>query len=517
MGSVEIADRVREALNTDPEEFQRRVEDERELIKTELADGTFDNPQANIGLEYEFYAVTVPDSSNGRDAAGEAGRLRRVPRRMLSMIGFEKELGLHNAEMTTSPQPFNQHGIRAQRAEIESRLSAALECTRSEGMRLVSDGMWTIPPDGETAREYLTASISTGDVTIATNMSNSARYQAMANSTDYPVGLDLEAPHVSLQAETVMPESLITSIQPHYQVPQAADLPEYFGYALRIAGPLVALGGNSPFFPPDLYDEGTTPEDVLSDGWDEHRISVFETVLNAQNKPSGKVRFPADLDSIEEAIDRIADDAPLVPIPSEAGDRFDDEFAHFRHKHGTYWRWIRPVFDGPSRSAANARIEFRPISAQPTVLDTIAFQAVFAGLMAALKQVEHPVWNLDWHVARDNFYAAMRHGLDAELRWITNDGVETTDPERLYSDLFAHAADGLRSAGMPAEAVEEYLRPLRYRVHHQTNPAAWKRDRFRDAREEGADLTESIYTAQRAYLRQQAETLIGGSFADWLA
>lgn len=515
MGSVEIADRVREALDTDPEEFQRRVEEERQLIKSELAEGTFDNPQANIGLEYEFYAVTVPDSSNGREAAGEAGRLRRVPRRMLLMIGFEKELGLHNAEMITSPQPFNRYGLKAQRAEIEARLSAALKCTRSEGMRLVSDGMWTIPPEGETAREYLTASISTDDITIATNMSNSARYQAMANSTDYPVGLDLDAPHVSLPADTVMPESLITSIQPHYQVPQAVDLPEYFAYALRIAGPLVALGGNSPFFPPDLYDSGTTTEDVLTDGWDEHRISVFETVLNAQNKPAGKVRFPQDLDSVEDAVDRIAEDDPLVPIPSESGDRFDDKFAHFRHKHGTYWRWIRPVFDGPSRSAANARIEFRPISGQPTVIDTLAFQAVFAGLMQALTQVEHPVRELDWHTARDNFYAAMRHGFDANLRWITNDGVETTDYERIYSDLFAYAADGLRSAGVPAETVEEYLRPLRYRVHHHTNPAEWKRNRLREAVADGADLTEGIYTAQRAYLRQQADTLIGGSFADW--
>lgn len=517
MASVEIADRVREALATDTEAFQQHVDEEREFIKSELADGTFDNPQANIGLEYEFYAVTVPDPGRGREPAGQNGCLRRVPRRLLRMVGLEKELGLHNAEMSTNPQPFNEAGLTAQEAEVKARLSAALDCTQSEGMCLVSDGMWTIPPEGETAREYLTESITTDGIDIAPNMSDAARYHAMANTDEHRVGLNLEAPHVSLPSETVMPESLITSIQPHYQVPQATDLPKYFNYALRIAGPLLALGANSPFFPPDLYDDGTTIEKAIEDGWDEHRIGIFETVLNVPTTTSGKVRFPEDLSSATEAIDRIATDDPLVPMPVDSKGRFDDAFAHFRHKHGTYWRWVRPVFDGPSRSAANARIEFRPLSGQPTVDDSLAFQAVFAGLMQALPQVEHPVSELPWRKARSNFYAAMRDGMDAELIWITNDGVETTATERIFSDLLAHAADGLRAGGIPATDVEQYLRPLRYRVHHGINPAEWKRERAREAVADGADLTTAIHTAQRAYFEQQADTLLDGSFADWLA
>ncbi len=61
-------------------------------------------------------------------------------------------------------------------------------------MRLVSDGLWTIPPEGESATTYLTDSIerpaddtngSERSIRIATNMSDSARYHAMAN-TDQP-------------------------------------------------------------------------------------------------------------------------------------------------------------------------------------------------------------------------------------------------------------------------------------------------------------------------------------------
>ncbi|QZA89243.1 hypothetical protein K0C01_03600 [Salinarchaeum sp. IM2453] len=517
MASVEIVDRVADALETDSDAFQQRVEEERKLIIEELQDGTFDNPQANIGLEYEFYAVTVSDSNNQRNPASEEGRLRRVPRRILRMIGMEKELGLHNAEMCTSPQPFNQYGLQAQQSEVQARLEAALAFTRPEGIRLISDGMWTIPPDGESAEEYLTSKIGVNGIKVASNMSDAARYHAMANTERDRVGLQLNAPHVSLSSETVMPESLITSIQPHYQVPQADDLPTYLRYALRIAGPLLALGANTPFFPPDLYDNGTTIDDVLQDGWDEHRIAVFETVLNAPTSPLGKVRFPKDYESTAEAVNRIASDPALVPMPPTEKGRFDDKFAHFRHKHGTYWRWIRPVFDGPSQSGANARIEFRPLSGQPTVTDTIAFQAAFAGLMQALPKVEHPVHDLDWRHAYDNFYAAMRDGMDANLMWITNDGLETRNHEAIYSDLLAHAADGLRSAGVPAQTVEEYLRPLRYRVYHEQNPAEWKRQRAREAADNGADLTEAIYQAQRKYMHRQAETLLDGSFAEWLA
>jgi len=154
------------------------------------------------------------------------------------MMGFEKELGLHNAEMSTSPQPLSDHGLRAQLAEVRARLEAAENTAGVEGMRLVSDALWTIPPTGETARGYLTDSVDVDGVTVAVNMSDAVRYHAMANTGgDEHRGTVVKAPGVSsLAADTVMPESL-TSIQPHYQVAQADTLPQHFRYALRIAGP----------------------------------------------------------------------------------------------------------------------------------------------------------------------------------------------------------------------------------------------------------------------------------------
>lgn len=503
MAESELARDVASVLAVDPDAFDERVREDAAVIKEEIEAGTFDNPQAIVGLEYEFYGVA------------DDGSLARIPRRVLEFVGFEKELGLHNAEMTASPQPLNEYGLAAQESEVRARLEAAAEPMDAEGLHLVSDAMWTIPPEGETAHEYLTDSIDDDGVEIATNMSASTRYHAMAN-TDRPASMGIDAPHVSLDADTVMPEALITSIQPHYQVPQAVDLPTYFRYAVRLAGPLVALGVNSPFYPPDLYDDEATPEAILRDGHDEGRIDVFEDVLNVPGK-SEKVRFPRDLESVQDAVDAVVEDDTIVPMPSHdiaTGGRFDDEFAHFRMKHGTYWRWVRPVFGGASKESANARIEFRPLPGQPTVRDTMAFQALLAGALEAMVARDHPLYDLPWETARENFYAAVRDGSDADLTYLGPEG-ETTDATAMYADLFEQAEAGLRARGLDEEEAAKYLWPLRQRARHGITPADWKRERVRENLDDGASFENAVYDMQYDYLSYQRDTLITGSFADW--
>jgi hypothetical protein len=98
MSASDLAAAVREALDVDPEEFERRATEEAEQLKSEVHSGTFDNSQSLVGLELEFY---------GADDQTDA--LRRVPRGLLETIGFEKELGLHNAEMQTTPLPLTTY------------------------------------------------------------------------------------------------------------------------------------------------------------------------------------------------------------------------------------------------------------------------------------------------------------------------------------------------------------------------------------------------------------------------
>ncbi|AWB28017.1 hypothetical protein [Halococcoides cellulosivorans] len=502
MSATDLAAAVEEALATDREAVREQATQEAEDLLAAIREGAFDNSQALVGLELELYAV---------DARTDA--LCRVPRQLLGLIGFEQELGLHNVETQTTPQPLNTHGLAAQKRELQATLESAIERTLTEDIRLVSDGVWTVPPVGEDARSYLTDAVEADGVTIGANMSDSVRYHAMAN-TDYPAGLSIDAPNVTLDAETVMPESLITSIQPHYQVARASALPQHFRYALRVAGPLLALGVNAPFFPPGLYDDAPADR-ILDEAHMSHRIGIFESVLNDPDGP-GKVRFPDDVETVEDAVRAVVEDPTIVPMDPPRGTRFDDQFATIRHKHGSYWRWVRPVFDGASRSSANARIEFRPLGAQPTLHDAVAFEAVFAGLMESLPQLEHPVGTLDWAAAHENFRAAARDGLQAEMTWIASDGSETTATDRIYADLFEHARDGLERRGLTTDEARQYLRPLRERADRRLTPARWKHTQVCERVAEGVPLGEAIWGMQSAYIDRQSETLVDGQFVDWV-
>ncbi len=489
---------------TDIDTFDEQVEAETERLKAALEVGTFDNPQAIIGLEYEFYGVD-----------DDSGALRRVPRALLDLIGFEKELGLHNAEFTASPHPLGPHGLAAIQHGVQSAVRTAhAASTRCEQIRLVSDGFWSVPPTGETASGYLTASEDFGDAVLATNMSHSVRYHAMSSAPTYKPGRRIDTANATLSDQSVMPVALTTSIQPHYQMPVAAALPTYFRYALRLAGPLVALAVNSPLFPPSVYDDDATVESVLAEGRLENRVFVFESVLNDPDR-SDKVRFPRDIDDTAAAVDRLAADPPIVPQCRDDDYRFDDQFVHLRHKHGSYWRWVRPVFEGASKAEANARIEFRPLPAQPTVPDSVALLAAVAGALRAFVHADHPVITLPWETARDNFYAAVHDGLDADITWITGDGMETTDTAEIYADLFDHAQQGLELRGFDSDTAAAHLRPLRQRVERGTTPAGWKLERLRHHADQGHTLAGAIAAAKRDYLREQSGTLIDGSFTDW--
>jgi len=497
-------DQLKTSKELDVDAFDDRVREEAAVIEENLAAGTFDTDQVTIGLEYEFYAVD-----------DETARIRRVPRALLGTLGFDKELGLHNAELNASVQPCNRAGLEALAKEVEAKLTALHDRAAEHGIRFVSDGMWTVGPEYHAADAYLTEATHEEGLTLGVNVSNAVRYHAFGSMEGtQAIGGRVELPGATIEADSAEPVSLTTSIQPHYQPRRAADLPAVHGIALRLAGPLLALAVNSPFFPPELYDDDPTRDLLTTATHDENRIHVYEGIMNPADGPT-KVRFPRDIETPEDALERVVEDAVLVPAEIGAGERFDDAFVHFRHKHGSYWRWVRPVFDGASEDDASARIEFRPIAGQPTVADTLSIVAAFVGATTELHEADHPVRELAWTDARDNFYAAASDGLNADLAWITTDGERTTDVDRLYADLFDAATAGLERHGVPRDRAADWIDPLRRRVDQRLTPAAWKRRTVAAAMDDGLDATDAIRGMQRRYVERQSETLFDGHLVDW--
>jgi hypothetical protein len=149
-------------------------------------------------------------------------------------------------------------------------------------------------------------------------------------------------------------------------------------------------------------------------------------------------------------------------------------------------------------------------------MDTMAFLAAYAGLLESLHARDHPLTDLPWAAAKENFYNAVRDGLDGEFRWVTVDGEETTDSAVLFDELLEYARDGLALRGLSEREIDRYIEPLGARVDRETTPASWKRDVVRRRVEAGDSLTEAVHAMQSDYIERQRETLVEGTFVDWL-
>lgn len=487
-------------------EFDERVETQAARLREQIESGAFDNRDFAVGLELEAYV------------ADREGRLAHLPDRVLEIDGCAGELGRHNVEVNTPPNVLDGAGLDAQLRALEERVDAAREAIRAEGRALVLDAMWTIPPEeGTTA--YLSAGEERDGLRLAANMKPAARYHALDNAIvgEREGTVDVDLPSVSASLPSVLVESLTSSMQPHLQIPRAERFPAHYNAAIRTMGPVLALATNSPFAPADWYPDcaGEEAHALVDRAYHELRIPVFEQAINVVEE--GKVRFPDDVASATDVVDRIAADPTRAPFLREWTDGADDartEFAEFDHKRGTYWRWLRGVVGGQPIDEANdersLRIEYRPLPTQPSAADVASLQALTAGLIRGLVAADHPLAALDWEATKAGFYGVVREGLDAELVWLTADGERTADPETIYGELFELARMGLRESGVPEERVERSLDPMERRFVERTTPSRWKKARVREHVDDGASLPEAIRGMQREYLDR-----VGRPFAEW--
>ncbi|WP_367175917.1 hypothetical protein [Haloarcula rubripromontorii] len=447
------------------------------------------------------------------------GRLTRLPD-----VVFEgeanKELGLHNAEVNTEPNSFDQTGMEVQTTAVEMQTKQARQQASKHNCELVLDAMWTIPPE-EGSEAYLSAHETRDGVVLADNMRQAPRYVALDNEAlDHAGGtIEFDVPGYSGSFPTILFESLATSIQPHLQIPDAGAFPEYYNAAIRTLGPLLALSVNSPFLPADMYGD-TDGEWLCANTHHELRIAAFEQSVNTSENP--KVRVPRDLDDTTDIVGRVVDDDLFAPflrefLHDDARAAFEDEFWEFDHKRGTYWRWLRCVAGGTPVDGASTekslRIEYRPLPTQPHAKDMIGLQALTVGLIRGLVVADHPAAELPWQEARRSFYSAAQNGSDADLSWVTAQGERTVDHDDIYDEIFQYARLGLAEQGVPEARIDEYLGPIEARYHAGMTPSDWKIDRVREYLDSGDDLSTAIEAMQRDYVEASRHH---HAFEEWL-
>jgi len=509
----ETTDAVRAALDPDRlASFQRRVERDADALRADIDAGVFDAADFAVGIELEGYVV---DSE---------GRLASAPEELFDIDGCSRELGVHNAELHTDPDVVSDAGLRRQFDGLQSTYEAVRTRLAEDDRQFVLDAMWTVPPV-EGTRAYIEARTDADGLALPTNMRPVPRYIALDEEIRSRNGGSLNLDVYGFEtAESMLAESLATSMQPHLQVPDPTDLPTYLNVATRTMGPVLSLTSNSPFLPADLYD-GHDPEAVFDRTPHELRIPLFERSVD---EGSNKCRVPEDVPDLDALIERIVGDPTLVAPPdleegSEDGDP-SERYPAIGAKRGTYWRWVRPVFGGDVPRVADGarvaggdggsvRIEYRPLPTQPTIEDTVGVQALVTGVLRGVVATDHPLATLPWKDATESFYAAVADGPDADLHWVTRDGDRTTSTARIYDELFALARRGLDELGVGSETIEWALAPIEARRETEhTAPSAWKRARVREALDAGASLPAAIERMQAEYVEHSRK---GTAFERW--
>ncbi|MBD0327503.1 MAG: CBS domain-containing protein, partial [Pyrinomonadaceae bacterium] len=270
----------------------------------------------------------------------------------------------------------------------------------------------------------------------------------------------------------VMMESCNTSFQVHLQVGPEEFAPLY-NMAQAITAPVLAAAVNSPL----LLGHRLWQETRLA--LFQHSIDVRSRAVQARSHPT-RVGFgerwlnDSVLELFREQIARfrtiMVKEANEDPMALLARGEIP-QLSALRLHNGTVWPWNRACY-GVAQGRAHLRIENRVLPSGPTILDEMANAAFFIGLMSALP-VEYGAINklMTFDDAKANFFAAARHGLQAQFTW-TN-GKNHTASELILEHLLPLAREGLKASAIETEDIDRYLGTVEERVRCGQTGAQW--------------------------------------------
>src|SRR5687768_1425322 len=281
-------------------------------------------------------------------------------------------------------------------------------------------------------------------------------------------GLD----ELHLTHDNIMMESCNTSFQVHFQS-NAKEFTNHYNVAQAITAPVLAASVNSPL----LFGQRL---------WQETRVALFQHSTDERSRPQLARNQPTRVSFgdgwlqnsvIELFHDQIIRFRPImISEPDEnpfavlaRGET--PELSALRLHNGTVWRWNRACY-GVTDGVAHLRIENRALPSGPTVVDEIANAAFFIGLMVSLP---HEYGRIDQRMnfdeAKENFFAAARFGLNAQLRWI--DGKSLSVSPLILNELLPLARAGLKQLNIDSGDIDKYLGIIDERVRSGQTGAQW--------------------------------------------
>lgn len=389
------------------------------------------------------------------------------------------ELAKFNIELNNDPVSLKNDALSILHKDLENTWNTACSAANSIGCHLLMVG--TLPT--------LKQSVLNLD-----NMSGLKRYRALNEQIlrlrGKPLHLTFTGREsLSVDHDDVMMESATTSFQIHLQAP-LDQAHHFYNAAIMASAPSIAISANSPYlFGKDL--------------WCETRIPLFEQSIEvggydgAAQGPVRRVSFGTQYarKSIMECFQINLDHFPVL-LPMKFA-KNHHQFEYLRLHNGTIWRWNRPLVGFDTDGTAHIRIEHRVIPAGPSIIDMIANAAFFYGLAIALSENSMlPVPKMPFSQAKDNFYQAARHGLDASIVW--QDGKKYKLQTLLQKELIDMAYRGLESLAISSSDAKTYLDIIEKRNTSGQTGCQWQRRYINQNNSDFHAMTAAYFRHQRS-------------------
>jgi gamma-glutamyl:cysteine ligase YbdK (ATP-grasp superfamily) len=430
--------------------FSHSLKDETNRLAEWFSEQAFASGPAKVGFELEACLI----DSQYQPAPVNEAFLDGVNDRAL----FSPELSRFNIELNSQPMALHR--------DILSRLADGMRRDWQYGQQVAAQ------LDARLVMIGILPTLQESMLSLQ-NMSAMTRYRALNEQVLRLRGgraLELDIlgdDHLKTSHGDVMLEAATTSFQLHLEADQNESV-RLYNVLQILSAPLVAISANSPL----LFGKRL---------WHETRIPLFEQavavggIAGASPGPLRRVSFGSGYarHSLLEVFEENARHFPLllpVVLEEEA-----DRLPHLRLHNGTIWRWNRPLIGFERDGRPHLRIEHRVIPAGPTVVDSIANAALLFGLAHVLVHEAEVEKRLEFGRARDNFYAAARHGTNAQVHWL--DGRHGRMGELLLQ-LLPLAREGLLALQCDRAEVDYYLGIIAARLETGQTGANWQRQAF---------------------------------------
>src|SRR5215813_4206318 len=409
-----------------------------------LEEGCIESDVTRIGAEQEMFLIDR--------------YLRPAP------VSLEVLKHAHDARLTTEIARFNLEANLTP-FELANNCFSRMEQELAEVIEIARNSAAT--QNAEVLLSGILPTLQKSDLTLD-NLTPVARYHELDRGVirlrGGPLSIHIKGlDELHLTHDNIMMESCNTSFQIHFQS-NPKEFANHYNVAQAITAPVLAVAVNSPL----LFGQRL---------WQETRVALFQHSTDERSRPQLARNQPTRVSFgdrwLQDSVIELFHDQITRFRPIMISEPDENPFAvlargetpllsALRMHNGTVWRWNRACY-GVAEGIAHLRIENRASPSGPTIRDEIANTAFFVGLMVAGPEEYGDIaTSMNFDDAKDNFFAAARHGLNAQLSWL--DGKSLSAASLILNHLLPLARTGLKHVNVDASDIDKYLGTVKGRV-----------------------------------------------------